>query len=192
MARAHPADGHAGVVTGTSRKTSGPVFSDASAKRHIFDECRRARTSKEIIVGAGGSFAADIQVAISYCTRPRARSSRTSPQCTSLRDLNAHADEWLHVFDEFGRDLSVDHARAMFTRCLPHGTPTEVYRREEAERLDLLPLTGGVGHQTAYERKGENIKPQLQRERIPAAQAQRPARAQQPMEPRHMMRRCSS
>ena len=74
------------------------------------------------------------------------------PACRSVKNLDHHIDEWLHLFYSFGDGISPGHAKTMFVRMIPESLRTEIYRRPDVERMELLPLIDWVRRKTLYER----------------------------------------
>ena len=81
--------------------------------------------------------------------------------------MDQHIDEWVHLCHEFGHDIGVLSAQTMFLRILPETIRTEVHRRPELKRLELMKLIDWVRHQTLQERSEElaaqPIKPEYVR-----------------------------
>ena len=97
------------------------------------------------------------------------------PQCNSLKTLNQHIESWLHLFYEFGDGIGADHAKTMFVRTIPDSIRTEIYRRPDVERRELLSLVDWVRHQAVFERPEELIKAHLSHEqRVTAFEASDP------------------
>ena len=78
------------------------------------------------------------------------------PACRNMRQMNHHIDDWLHLFYEYGDGVGPEHAKTMFMRTLPDTLRTEVYRRPEVERMDLIELIEWVRNQTVYGRSEDS------------------------------------
>ena len=103
--------------------------------------------------------------------------------CTQVCQLDQHVEHWLYLFYEFGEVIGAEHAKTMFIRTLPAIIRTEIYRRPEVERLELIPLIDWVRHQTMYEEAEELIAQHLKPERVSSltrAPARRRERDQAP------------
>jgi hypothetical protein len=105
------------------------------------------------------------------------------PSCSQVRRLDQPIDRRLHLFYEFGEGAGPDHAKTMCIRTLPSVIKTEIHRRPEVERLDLIPLVDWVRHQTAYEKAKEFIAHHLRAEKVTSLQRVPRLKKDSPAEP---------
>ena len=62
------------------------------------------------------------------------------PQCRSMKDLDHHLDEWLHLMYQYGDDMGPSVLQTLLLRIIPSNLRAEIHRRPELKNLDLLKL----------------------------------------------------
>ena len=85
-----------------------------------------------------------------------------------MKSLNEQLEEWLDLFYKYGDQLGPAAVQTHFLRILPDSLRSEVYKREDLKRLDLMPLVEWVRHHTIWERNEELAAQLLRPEKVMA------------------------